>query len=94
MSVVYGREVDDKVTTFGTSGYTFRNTFVLYDRATDSIWFPRQGEVLEAVGGQQRGKRIPLIAQPTPTPLGEWRAAHPNTTVLVGAGGETGTGND
>ena len=83
MSVVYGREVNGEVTTFGTSGYTFRNTFVLYDRATDSIWYPRENGVIEAVGGERQGDQITILDSPKPMTLGEWRAAYPETTVLV-----------
>ena len=83
--MVYGREVDGQVTTFGTTGYTLDSVFLLYDRLTRTVWYPQDSENLGAVGGPQLGRAIPIIEEPQVTTLDEWRALHPNTTVLLGS---------
>ena len=83
MSVVYGREIDGKEVTFGTTGYTMNNVFVLYDRATGSVWYPTSNEYLEATSGVQRGAQIRFFEKPDPVPLSVWREAHPRTKVLL-----------
>jgi len=81
--VVYGRKIDGKVTTFGTTGYTYRNTFVLYDRKSDSIWYPQQPGEMNALSGQYSGNALPFLAKPAPMPLAEWREKHADSLVLV-----------
>ena len=55
---------------FGTSGYTMDNIFVLYDRASDSVWYP-QGNELAAVAGKRKGSSIPFVDEPAPVSLAE-----------------------
>ncbi|MCP4249545.1 MAG: DUF3179 domain-containing protein [bacterium] len=85
LSVVYGREIDGAVTTFGTTGYTYDNTFVLYDRATESIWYPMDDGGFDAISGPRRGERIEFLAQPEIVSLADWTARHPETVVLLGS---------
>jgi len=58
------------------------NVFVLYDRASNTVWYPGE-QALEAVGGERRGDRIPFLDEPAPVTLGEWIAANPDSTVLL-----------
>lgn len=81
--MVYGREIDGKVTTFGTTGYTYRNTFVLYDRQTESVWFPYKPKEMNALSGQYAGNALPFLAEPELVPLADWRKNHPSSLVLV-----------
>ena len=81
--MVYGREIDGKAVTFGTTGYTMNNVFVLYDREAESIWYPTDEKHLEATSGARKGTRIEFLKKPTPMPLGQWRKLHPKTRVLV-----------
>jgi len=82
--VVYGREINGEVTTFGTTGYTYRSTFVLYDRVTNSVWYPQKTNEMNAIGGSCVGESIPFIAKPKIVKLSQWRASHPDSLVLVG----------
>jgi hypothetical protein len=82
--VVYGRESDGQVDEFGTSGYVYRNTFILYDRRTESLWYPLDDEKWTAISGPRQGETILFMQEPTPMPLGEWRRKHPDTVVLLG----------
>jgi len=81
--VVYGREIDGIEMTFGTTGYTMDNVFVLYDRTTESVWYPTSDSVLEATSGALAGRTIPFLDKPEPMTLGEWRARHLGTKVLL-----------
>jgi len=85
LSVVYGREIDGKEVTFGTTGYTMNNVFVLYDRATNSIWYPLSETSLEATSGAHQGLAIPFINKPAPTTLREWHIRHPDSKVMLQA---------
>lgn len=85
LSVVYGRELDGEVTTFGTTGYTYNNTFLIYDRKTESVWYPHKPSEMNAISGLSTGSALPFLAEPDPLPLAEWRQSHPNSLVLVGS---------
>lgn len=75
--------IDGQEIEFGTAGYTLNNVFVLYDRATDSVWYPGENETLEAVAGEKRGSSISFLDEPDPQPLGSWLAAQPDSAVLL-----------
>ena len=77
------REVGGETVEFGTSGYTHNSVFVLYDRTTRSVWHPMTAHTLDAVSGARQGDSLQLLAEPAPTPLSEWVALHPATTVLL-----------
>jgi len=83
LSVVYGREVDGKETTFGTTGYTYNSIFMLYDRLTKTVWYPLDDGAFDGVGGEKLGGKIPFLAEPPIVTLGQWRKEHPNTQVLL-----------
>ena len=68
---------------FGTSGYTMDSVFVLYDRLTDSVWYPLGEGTMDAVAGQWKGTSIPLLDEPSPQPLGDWMKLHPDSKVLL-----------
>ncbi len=67
---------------FGTAGYTMDHVFVLYDRESETVWYPGD-KGLEAVGGERKGQSIPFLEEPAPVALGEWLDAHPDSTVLL-----------
>ena len=81
--MVYGREVDGKVTTFGTTGYTHNSIFLLYDRLSDTVWYPLDDGVFDGVGGEHLGDKIPFLEKPPIVTLGAWRKDHPDTLVLL-----------
>ncbi len=67
---------------FGTAGYTMDHVFLLYDRESETVWYPGD-KGLEAVGGERKGQSIPFLDEPAPVALGEWLDAHPDSTVLL-----------
>jgi hypothetical protein len=75
---VHTRDVDGRTLSFGHSGWLWKDSFLLYDRETDSLWHHLWGR---ALSGSLRGKslrRLP-VAQTT---FAAWRREHPETLVL------------
>jgi len=65
---------------FGSSGLLYRSNKLMYDEATLSLWSNLTGE---PVAGALVGRGITLPILPlTVTTWGDWRARHPETTVL------------
>jgi len=85
LSVVHGREKDGLVDEFGVSGYVYKNIFLIYDRRTESLWYPLDDHNWTAISGIRKGETLPFIQEPPIMPLGEWRGQHPDTTVLLGS---------
>ena len=85
LSVVHGREKDGRVDEFGVSGYVYKNIFLIYDRRTESLWYPLDDHQWTAVSGIRKGETLPFIEEPPIMPLREWRGKHPDTTVLLGS---------
>lgn len=83
--MVHGREKDGKTDEFGVSGYVYKDVFLIYDRKTESLWYPLDNEKWTAISGARKGEMVPFMAEPGVVPLGEWRRGHPNTTVLLGS---------
>ena len=75
--------MDGVVTTFGTTGYTHNNIFLLYDRHSDTVWYPLDDGAFDGIGGTLLGHKIPFITKPPITTLTQWRALHPETLVLL-----------
>ncbi|MBW1841122.1 MAG: DUF3179 domain-containing protein [Deltaproteobacteria bacterium] len=38
LAAVYSREIDGRKLTLAPSGWTYKNTFVLYDKETGTLW--------------------------------------------------------
>ena len=77
---MYSRKLDGKVLTLGASGWTYANTFVLYDHQTESIWYPID-DALVGIGGQYAGRsleQVPMSQQSWKS----WKAAHPTSKFL------------
>lgn len=77
---MYSRKIDDDILTFGHEGILYRESFVMYDRGTESLWIHTTGE---CVKGKLKGKQLKFI-QSVVTPWSDWKARHPATTVLEG----------
>jgi len=86
---VYERSVAGEPISFGSSGYCYKKMFILYDRRTDSLWYPTK-EGLTAISGPRAGTVLKRIYVPQQMSWDQWRALHPDTMVLVGADRERG----
>lgn len=85
-AVLYsGRLPSGRVLTFGTSGLLYRSNKLMVDRDTGTLWSNLTGE---AVVGPlaASGDGAPAVLEVLPVTLttwSEWRARHPDTTVLA-----------
>ncbi len=86
---MYGRTKDGKVDEFGVSGYVYEDTFIIFDRRTESLWYPFDDVKWTAISGPRRGETIPFITEAPVVTLGQWREKHPQTVVLLGPKGKT-----
>lgn len=77
---MYSAEIDGQPTEFGTSGLLYRSNKLMYDRATETLWHQFRGEpvVGPLAGSGLRLKILPSVL----TTWEEWRAAHPDTSVI------------
>lgn len=77
---MYGRTVGDQVLTFGHEGVLYRNSFVMYDKTTDSKWLHVTGEALK---GPLKGEKLPFLPSEI-LPWKTWKLRYPMTKVLLG----------
>ena len=77
-AMVFDRRAGGSERRFGVSGLLFQSDLLLYDRETESLWSQIRSE---AVTGEALGTRLELLRSKL-VPWGEWKAAHPETTVL------------
>ncbi|MFN3532563.1 MAG: DUF3179 domain-containing protein [Candidatus Brocadia sp.] len=85
LAVVYSREIDDKVYTFGVSGKLLKNTLVMFDYETGSLWPIVYGSALD---GKLSGNKLKILMSQK-MPWGAWKELHPNTLVLSYRGQRT-----
>ena len=78
--VVYSRELDGRVLTFGNTSALYQSDLVMYDHQTGSYWFQVAGE---AVVGPLTTSRLDLLPSTTVS-WGEWRRLYPETHLLTG----------
>ena len=80
---MYSREIGDSVLTLSASGWTYRNTFVLYDRETESMWYHLEGtDGLTCISGfyaDQKLEELPSVR----TRWNEWVIDNPNSKFLI-----------
>jgi hypothetical protein len=78
--IPYESRLGDETMTFGTSGLLYRSNKLMFDEETMTLWSSLSGTpvVGPRVGSGQRLKRMPVVA----TTWAEWKALHPETTVL------------
>ena len=75
---MYAREVNGKTLTFGVSGKLIRNSLVMFDRETGTLWSHLTGEALD---GPLLGQHLHQLLSEQTT-WGRWRAEHPDTLML------------
>ncbi len=83
--MVHGRTSAGKTDEFGVSGYVYKNVFIMFDRRTESLWYPLDDTQWTAISGKRKGETLRFIEEPGLVPLGQWRKKHPTTRVLLGS---------
>ncbi len=80
LATVYSRRIDGQVLTLVPSGWTYDNTFVLYDRETETLWYPyRKG--LMGIQGKYFKRWLDEIPSED-TVWKKWKKKHPTTKIL------------
>jgi len=77
-ALVFSREVDDLVLTFGVSGKLLENTLVMFDRETNSLWSQLYGG---GIKGTQTGTSLSVFPS-TLTTWEAWQTQYPDSQVL------------
>jgi hypothetical protein len=77
---VYSREIDGRTLTLVPSGWTYDRTFVLYDRETNSLWYPFP-EGLNGIQGVYFERWLPKLSSDD-TRWREWKAKHPQSMIM------------
>ena len=79
---MYSREIDGRVLTMAASGWTYRDTFILFDLETESLWYHLQGtDGLTCISGFFADRRLGEFPS-TLTRWWRWKEEHPNTQFL------------
>jgi hypothetical protein len=77
--VVYARTLGSTTYTFQVSGMLWRNSLIMRDRETGSLWSHITGR---AIAGPARGAVLPAIDS-VQTTWAKWLAEHPETLLLA-----------
>lgn len=68
---MYSRVIDGNILTLSASGWTYDNTFVLYDHETESMWYHLQGtDGLTCISGVYQDRFLPEL----PSQFIRWNA--------------------
>ena len=83
---MYSRELDGQVLTLGASGWTYLETFVLYDQETNSMWWGGAGPVgsgrLVCVAGEHQDQVLPVYDNYRRDYWRNWYATWPETLFM------------
>ncbi len=66
------------------SGYLIDGNPLLFDRRTESFW-SAEATGLRAVSGSHKGELLPRLARASAVSWGDWKVAHPESRLLIGA---------
>ncbi|MBT8334639.1 MAG: DUF3179 domain-containing protein [Deltaproteobacteria bacterium] len=77
---MYSRNLNGKILTLAASGWTYKSTFVLYDKETMSLWYPEKGG-LRGISGKHLDQFLPMLTSEY-TQWKRWADNHPDSKVL------------
>lgn len=77
-ALAWDARVGDDDLSFGVSGLVWRSGFLMYDRASESLWSQMLGR---AIAGKRTGESLSRIRTRV-EPLGVWLARHPSSRIL------------
>jgi len=80
LAAVYSRNIDGQILTLAPSGWTYKNTFVLYDKETGSLWYPFE-KGLMSIQGKFFNRQLPKIPFKD-TSWRDWINKHPESSIL------------
>lgn len=77
---MYSREIEGTILTLRASGWSYKNTFVLMDEETGSLWYPAYNG-LRSFQGSNAGRFLRRLDSEDTT-WADWLRRHPNSAVL------------
>lgn len=86
-SIVWNRNIDGQVSTFGVSGYLYNNNLIAYDRNSESVWSQMKTECINGVLLETKLETYPIVE----TTWANWKNIFSEPTVLSD---NTGYGRD
>jgi hypothetical protein len=79
---VYSREIDQEILTLSASGWTYQNTFVLFDYETESLWYHLSGTSgLTCISGTYADRKLEE-KNSTLTRWFDWHSTNPQSKFL------------
>ncbi len=82
LTAVYSRKIDSRVLTLAASGWVYRDTFVLRDKETGSIWYPLEGTSgLTCIGGFYADRKLHELPS-VRVRWSDWIDSHPGSKFL------------
>jgi hypothetical protein len=80
LAAVYSREIDGTILTLAPTGWTYNDTFVLYDKESGSLWYPYKRGLM-GIQGKYFKKWLALIPS-RDTNWKSWKKKHPDSLLL------------
>ncbi len=77
---MYSREINGQTLTLAPSGWTYNNTFVLYDQETESLWYPYK-KGLMGIQGKYFKKWLPKL-ESEDMRWSKWKNKHPDSKII------------
>ncbi len=77
---MYSREIDGQALTLAPTGWTYESTFVLYDKETESLWYPDERSLV-GIQGKYFKRRLHEIPSED-TRWKKWESKHPHSKIL------------
>jgi hypothetical protein len=77
---VYSRQIDGREINLVPSGWTYNHTFVLYDKETGSLWYPKDKGLMSIQGIYFKRKLPGLTFEDTHWQ--EWVKKHPHSKIM------------
>ena len=77
---MYSRQIDGRDITLVPSGWTYDNTFVLYDKETGSLWYPN-ADGLMGIQGVYFKRQLPKMTFED-TEWKQWVEKHPHSRIM------------
>jgi hypothetical protein len=82
LAAVYSREIDQEILTLSASGWTYRDTFVLFDYQTESLWYHLSGtDGLTCISGFYKDRKLDEFISAF-IRWDEWLSANPDSKFL------------
>jgi hypothetical protein len=82
LTAVYSREIDSDILTLSASGWTYNETFILYDIETESLWYPLPDKPgLTCITGTHADKSLAELPT-SQMRWADWLSMNPKTKYL------------